>query len=65
MSHPPQCALGKAIADKFDKEEASRLLWLNHGTLVINVLHPDLSWPDREWIKQLGNQMYGPSKAVK
>ena len=65
MTHTPQCALGKVQPERFSKEEASELLWRNHGTLVINVNHPDLSWPDREWIMQLGNAIYGPTKVAK
>ncbi len=43
-------------------EDVKREGWVDEGTLVISVLDPDLTWPERELVDQLGTKKYGKTK---
>jgi len=45
-----------------DPETVKREGWRDQGILVISLHDPRLSWPDVEWIRQLGTKLYGPRK---
>jgi hypothetical protein len=50
-----------------DAEAIKRSGWRDDGILVINLKDPNLrlSWPDKEMLRTIGEQLYGQSKAVK
>lgn len=51
---------------KIDPEVIKRCGWRDDGILVINLKDPNLrlSWADRELLRTLGEQLYGPSSAI-
>lgn len=36
-----------------------RAAWRRDGVLVVDAGDPDLTWPERELVKQLGRRLYG------
>jgi hypothetical protein len=40
-------------------EQVKRDGWLEHGILVVNEDDQSLSWPERQWICQLGERLFG------
>ena len=66
MSHTPyRSNLAGMIPNKTDPEEVKRKGWRDDGILV--VAHDDhrLSWPEREFITQIGTKLYGNRKVEK
>jgi hypothetical protein len=43
-------------------EEVKRDGWREQGLLVVDPNDQRLSWPDREFIRQLGEKLYGSRK---
>lgn len=43
-------------------EEVKRDGWREQGLLVVDPNDQRLSWPDREFLRQLGEKLYGPRK---
>lgn len=57
-----RCPLGNLQPSRMDTEEVKRDGWRQHGILVVSLHDHRLSWSDREFVKQIGNSLYG--KAV-
>ena len=59
---PPKCNLGHLQSKKIDPEQMKKQGWKEKGILVIGVDDKRLSWPEREFIKQIGNKIYTKTK---
>lgn len=55
----PRCPLERMLPAGPDTEELKRRAWTEHQVLVINVDDPQLSWDERETVRQLGGRIYG------
>ena len=42
-----------------DPESIKREGWRSFGTLVVSASDPRLSWPERQFVKELGERLYG------
>lgn len=63
MNHTPyRSNLAGIIPSKIDPEEVKRKGWRNDGILVIADNDHRLSWPEREFINQIGTKLYGNRK---
>lgn len=64
MSKParPQCALGRLIAEPMDKSEIKREGWQKHKILVVALDDPALGMIHREFVKQIGEKLYGEKR---
>ena len=51
--------LGRHKQERIDPEAEKRAGWHRHGILVVAEQDPRLSWPEREFIRQLGFKLYG------
>jgi hypothetical protein len=56
---PPRCALARVIAEPMNKTEIKREGWQQHGILVVALDDPALGMIDREFVKQIGEKLYG------
>jgi hypothetical protein len=45
-----------------DPERTKRMAFHDMHTLVIDIEHPDLSWDQREMLRQVGEKFYGKLK---
>lgn len=60
MNHRPyQCALGKLQPNKSDPERTKMIGWREEGILVVKADDTRLTWPEREFISQIGKKLYG------
>lgn len=61
MSAPrkPYCALARVIAEPLDKTKIKRDGWQKHQILVVSLDDPALGMIDREFVKQIGEKLYG------
>lgn len=60
MSHRRyQCALGRLQPNKADPEKTKRIGWREEGILVVSADDTRLTWPEREFISQIGKKLYG------
>ncbi len=57
-----QCILGKHEPSKIDKEQVKRDGWIRQKILVISADDHRLDWVEREFIKQIGDKIYGKNK---
>lgn len=57
--HPYRCALGRLQPNKTDPEHTKRIGWREQGILVVNEDDTRLTWPEREFISQIGKKLYG------
>lgn len=46
-------------------EEVKRRVWQTEEMLVVDVKNAPLTWDAREYLKAIGNKLYGPIKAGK
>jgi hypothetical protein len=52
--------LARIQQTKIDYERIKREAWLDDGILVVAVEEvPDISWPDRQHLRNIGNRLYG------
>jgi hypothetical protein len=51
--------LGRYQPNRIDVDAEKRTGWREHGILVVKADDPDLTWPERELVKQLGRKLYG------
>ncbi len=42
-----------------DPDQVKRDGWKDQGLLAVNLEDPRLSWPEREFVMQLGHKLYG------
>ena len=54
MWHPPGCS-----GERRSAETVKRDGWREQGLLVVSPADPRLSWSEREFIRQLGEKLYG------
>lgn len=57
-----QCPLGKAMPQAMDAEQVKQQGWRSQQILVITPDDPRLDWMEREWIRQLGERLYGGAR---
>lgn len=50
------------FSGNFDGEQLKKRGFHDLGILVIDINHPDLSWDQREILKQVGEKFYGKLK---
>lgn len=55
----PQCALGKVVTTGQDLEAVKREGWQDQKILVVHADDKRLSWVQREFVKQIGEELYG------
>ena len=51
--------LGRYVPKRIDVDAEKKLGWREHGILVVKADDPDLTWPERELVKQLGRKLFG------
>lgn len=59
---PPRCALARAIATRPDPEQIKREGWREQGILVVSACDTRLDFIQREFVKQLGDFLYGSKR---
>ena len=57
--HPYRCALARLIPEPVDAEAVKRDGWREQHILVINEADERLGFMEREWIRRLGERLYG------
>lgn len=57
-----RCPLGKLLPSKPDPEQVKRDGWRDQGILVVSADDPRLDWIQREFVKQLGEKLYGSKR---
>lgn len=57
-----RCPLGRLQPVKPDAEQIKREGWKEQGILVVSQDDPRLDMVEREFVKQLGNTLYGDAK---
>lgn len=57
-----RCPLARLIPDRPDVEQIKQDGWRDHGILVVCYDDPDLDFVDREFVKRLGERLYGPKR---
>lgn len=55
----PRSQLAKLQPTKVDPEKVKARGWREDGILVISAKDTRLSWPEREFITQIANKLYG------
>lgn len=56
---PPRCALARIIAEPMDKDAIKSEGWRRHQILVVSIGDERLGMIDREFVRQLGERLYG------
>ncbi len=59
---PPRCALARIIAEPMDVDVIKREGWRDQGILVVAVDDPRLDMIGREFVRQIGNRLYGEGR---
>lgn len=54
-----QCPLGRAAPQPIDTEQVKQQGWRRQQILVVTPDDPRLDWVEREWVRQLGERLYG------
>lgn len=57
-----RCPLARLLPEKTDAEQIKRDGWKEQGILVVAMDDPRLDMIEREFVKQLGNTLYGDAK---
>jgi len=58
--HPYRCPLARLIPEPVDAEALKRYGWREQHILVVNEADERLNFVEREWVRQLGERLYGP-----
>lgn len=56
---PPRCLLGNIQPLPMDVEAIKAEAWNTHGILVVDIADGRLGWDDVQFIKNLGDRIYG------
>jgi hypothetical protein len=56
---PPYCVLSRFVAEPMDMDAIKRDGWQQHQILVVALDDTRLGMIDREFVKQIGNRLYG------
>lgn len=59
---PPRCTLARLIAEPMNKDAVKRDGWQQHQILVVALDDDRLGMIDREFVKQIGEKLYGPKR---
>lgn len=59
---PPRCALARIIAEPMDKDTIKREGWQQQQILVVSLDDTRLGMIDREFVRQLGERLYGQQR---
>jgi hypothetical protein len=64
MSAPqqPRCTLARLVAEPMNKDAVKRDGWQKHQILVVALDDERLGMIDREFVKQIGNRLYGKGR---
>lgn len=64
MSAPqqPRCTLARLVAEPMNKDAVKRDGWQKHQILVVSLDDDRLGMIDREFVKQIGNRLYGKGR---
>ncbi len=64
MSAPqqPRCTLARLVAEPMNKDAVKRDGWQKHQILVVSLDDERLGMIDREFVKQIGNRLYGKGR---
>ncbi len=64
MSTPqaPRCALARVVAEPLDKDAVKRDGWQKHQILVVALEDERLGMIDREFVRQIGERLYGSKR---
>jgi len=54
--------LGRYVPKRIDVDAEKKFGWREHGILVVKADDPELTWPERELVKQLGQKLFGERK---
>ena len=57
--HPYRCALARLIPEPVDTEAVKREGWREQHILVVNQTDARLDNVEREWVRRLGERLYG------
>lgn len=58
----PQSQLGRLQPTKIDPEKVKAKGWKEDEILVVSAKDTRLTWPEREFITQIANKLYGKPK---
>ncbi|AEV24610.1 hypothetical protein Dsui_0190 [Azospira oryzae PS] len=59
---PPRCTLARLIAEPMNKDAVKRDGWQQHKILVVALDDDRLGMIDREFVRQIGERLYGPKR---
>jgi hypothetical protein len=59
---PPRCTLARLIAEPMDKDAVKREGWQKHQILVVAVDDERLGMIHKEFVKQIGEKLYGTKR---
>ena len=59
MNYSLRCVLGRLTSEREDKEKIKRDGWTEQKILVVAADDKRLNWMQREFVNQLGNELYG------
>lgn len=59
---PPRCTLSRLVAEPMNKDAVKRDGWQKHQILVVALDDDRLGMIDREFVKQIGNRLYGKGR---
>ena len=59
---PPRCTLARLVAEPMNKDAVKRDGWQKHQILVVALDDDRLGMIDREFVKQIGNRLYGKGR---
>ena len=62
---PPRCPLARMISEPMDKDAVKREGWQKHQILVVALNDERLGIIHKEFVKQIGNTLYGKLKGRK
>lgn len=57
-----RCPLARLLPAKPDAEQIKREGWRDNGILVVSADDPRLDMVEREFVRQIGNSLYGEKK---
>lgn len=59
MTNGYRSALARLLPSKMDTEKVKRDGWKEQGILVVSVADERLDWAEAEFLKRLGDKLYG------
>lgn len=59
---PPRCTLARLVAEPMNKDSVKRDGWQKHQILVVALDDDRLGMIDREFVRQIGERLYGSKR---